>query len=127
VCEELIEIETEKFYILRSKERFRLPNDVAVYGQAVTETLGEIRIHYAGFVHPLFGFLRKDNKGTPLTFEVRGHNVRSFLRDGEALAKIRFYRMSAPHKLTKKETEKAQDDLYQNQELQLSSYFKKWI
>src|SRR5262249_44191726 len=38
--------------------------------------LREMRIHYAGFVHPLFGRDRKDGKvGTPLIFEVRGHDV----------------------------------------------------
>lgn len=39
-----------EFYILRSKERIILPESVAVYCRAMDETLGEMRIHYAGFV-----------------------------------------------------------------------------
>ncbi|MEW5923022.1 MAG: 2'-deoxycytidine 5'-triphosphate deaminase [Candidatus Zixiibacteriota bacterium] len=121
-----IEIEKDKFYILRSKERFRLPEDVGVYCQAITENLGEIRIHYAGFVHPGFGYFRKDNRGTPLIFEVRGHTVNAFLRDGELMAKVSFYRTSNPVNFDPKDIEEARKETYNNQELQLSKYFKKW-
>lgn len=115
-----LEIEPERFYILRSKERFRLPLDVAVSCQAISETLGELRIHYAGFVHPDFG--RGNNEGTPIIFEVRGHNVKTLLRDGEVLAHIKFYRMSEP---CKPPCEK-QKSGYEKQELKLSKYFKEW-
>ena len=43
------------FYIMRSKERISLPGGIAVYCRAIDETIGEMRIHYAGFVHPFFG------------------------------------------------------------------------
>jgi dCTP deaminase len=112
-----LETEPERFYILRSKERFKLPLDVAVYCEAVSETLGELRIHYAGFVHPGFGFDRKG--GTPVIFEVRGHNVKTFLRDGETLAHIKFYRMSESCK-------EATKSGYEEQELKLSKYFEDW-
>jgi len=115
---ELIKIKPEAFYILRSKERFRLPKDVAVYCQSVSETLGELRIHYAGFVHPLFGTRREE--GAPVIFEVRGHNVTTYLRDGETLANINFYRMSQPA------DELTEESDYENQELTLSKYFKNW-
>jgi len=117
-------IEPERFYILRSKERILLPLDVAVYCQAVTEDLGEIRIHYAGFVHPGFGFFRNENgkKGTPLIFEVRGHNVNTFLQDGETLARIVYYKMAKP--VSEEDARKA--DSYGKQELTLSGYFDKW-
>jgi dCTP deaminase len=69
-----LKIESEKFYILRSKERICVPPGIAVYCRASDETIGEMRIHYAGFVHPWWGLRRTDNtKGTPLIFEVRGH------------------------------------------------------
>jgi dCTP deaminase len=117
-----LEIEPERFYILRSKERFKLPPDVAVYCQAISETLGELRIHYAGFVHPGFGWHEDD--GTPIIFEVRGHNVNVILRDGETLAKIKFYRMSKPCSEECLETKKSG---YEKQELKLSKYFKDWV
>ena len=116
-----LEIEPERFYILRSKERFRLPNDVAVYCQAVSETLGELRIHYAGFVHPGFGLERP--RGTPIIFEVRGHNVKVLLRDGEKLARIKFYRMSKRCEDSCIQNKKSG---YEGQELKLSKYFSDW-
>jgi dCTP deaminase len=117
-----LEIEPEKFYILRSKERFRLPADVAVYCQAISETLGELRIHYAGFVHPGFGLY--EDKGTPIIFEVRGHNTKVILQDRETLANINFYLMSE-HCSDKCLKEKKSP--YEGQELRLSKYFKDWI
>ena len=121
-----IEIKRDRFYILRSKERFYLPSDVGVYCQAITENLGEIRIHYAGFVHPGFGLYRIDKNGAPLMFEVRGHTVDAFLNDGELLAKIMFFRTSSEVEFSDKEIEKMRKDAYNNQELQLSKYFKPW-
>jgi len=118
--EKYLPIETEKFYILRSRERFILPKSVAIYCQAVTETLGELRIHYAGFVHPLFGQDRKDDKGAPLIFEVRGHNIETILRHGETLAKLEYYWMSQD--AVKEESRSP----YNDQELTLSKIFKKW-
>ncbi len=115
-----LEIEPEKFYILRSKERFRLLQDVAVYCQAISETLGELRIHYAGFVHPGFGLENDIKNGTPVIFEVRGHNVATFLRDGETLAHIKFYRMSRSCPGGCLKTKKS---VYDKQDLKLSKYF----
>ena len=108
-----LKIEQKAFYILRSKEKIALPPTVAVYCRAMDETIGEMRIHYAGFVHPFFGLDRKDGEeGTPLIFEVRGHNVDVSLVDGERMAKLIFYRMSEnaeEKKKTKKAKKKANE------------------
>ena len=116
-----LEIKSGDFYIIRSKERISLPAGVAVYAKAMDESLGEMRIHYAGFAHPFFG-MNKDSgeKGTPLIFEVRGHNVNVNLNDGEKLAKLIFYRMS--------ENAHEPDDLvaYNEQDLTLSKFFAEW-
>jgi len=112
-------IEVDRFYILRSVERLRLPEDIAVTGMAYTENFGELRIHYAGFAHPWFGTGRTDNRvGTPLIFEVRAHNFPILLRHREVLATIHFYAMSEAIPTS----ERTQKD-YSAQELQLSSYF----
>lgn len=124
--EKVIKIQRGSFYILRSRERFRLPNDIAVYCEAVSEEFGEIRIHYAGFVHPCFGLYRDDGKGAPLTLEVRGHTLDTFLRHGETLATIRYYRMSQPQEYTAKDIEKEKKRGYSGQELNLSNIFKDW-
>lgn len=126
--EERLEIEQGRFYILRSRERICVPEGVAIYCRATDETIGEMRIHYAGFVHPTFGQDRGDKeRGTPLIFEVRGHQVNVSLANGEKLAKLTFYRMSKDH--LKKEIKNgnggASDD-YNNQGLKLSKIFGKW-
>lgn len=96
-------IEKDRFYIIRSKERISIPPGVAVYCRATDETIGEMRIHYAGFVHPYFGMDRDDRQiGTPLIFEVRGHDVAISLRDKEKMANLIFYRMSEDCKRARK-------------------------
>lgn len=112
-----IQITDGTFYILRSVERFRLPQDIAVYAEAMHESLGEMRIHYAGFVHPHFGASRSE--GTPLIFEVRGHDVNVFLQENEVLAKLQYFKMSQPAVPPK-------DESYEKQELKLAKHFRPW-
>ena len=112
-----VQIVGGEFYIFRSVERFRLPQDIAVYAEAMHESLGEMRIHYAGFVHPHFGASRLD--GTPLIFEVRGHDVDVFLKENEVLAKLQYFRMSDA-------AEPPKDQSYEEQELKLSKQFRPW-
>ena len=113
-----LRIENDRFYLLRSKERIRVPEGIAIYCRASDETIGEMRIHYAGFVHPHFGVRTDGQAGTPLIFEVRGHQVDVNLRHGERMANLTLYRMS----------ENAQPDEsgYERQVLELSGFFAKW-
>jgi len=115
-------IQKDQFYIFRSRERFRIPSHLCVDCRAYSEGLGDIRIHYAGFAHPLFG--RQDSRGgnisggAPLIFEVRGFSMNSVLQDAAVLAKVYFLRMSSPSNNT--------DGAYSQQELKLSKVFKAW-
>ena len=114
-------IEPERFYILRSKETISVPAGIAVYCRAIDETIGEMRIHYAGFVHPLFGGRRTDEKkGTPLIFEVRGHQVQVSLGHGERMANLTFYRMS------RDAIKDGGPTVYEEQTLKLSKFFAEW-
>jgi dCTP deaminase len=118
-----LKIEKDKFYIIRSNEKIHLPAGVAVYCRASDETIGEMRIHYAGFVHPLFGSERSDKtRGTPLIFEVRGHDIDVSLRHREKMARLEFYRMSQDAVPEPGRT----DDPYASQTLKLSQFFAKW-
>lgn len=124
-----IRLKKNAFHILRSKERISLPGGIAVYCRAIDETIGEMRIHYAGFVHPLFGRERDDKKtGTPLIFEVRGHDVKVTLTDGEKMARLTFYRMSEDCERPKKTAGTTKKSGYENQTLKLSGFFSlcKW-
>ena len=116
----LLEIQEGWFYILKSHERLCLPAGVAVYCKPSDETIGEMRIHYAGFVHPWFGLNREDGEeGTPLIFEVRGHDLPMVLGHKEKLARLEYYRMSDdPPKPDKKEKSS-----YEDQSLELSKFF----
>jgi dCTP deaminase len=118
--ENRLQIKSGRFYILRSKEKLWLPEGVATYCKASDETIGEMRIHYAGFVHPHFG-TDKDGKQipTPLIFEVRGHQVDAKLTHGEKMANLVFYRMS------RNATHEGKDS-YSGQRLQLSKVFRSW-
>jgi dCTP deaminase len=122
-----LHIEDDRFYILRSKEKLHVPKGIAIYCRASDETMGEMRIHYAGFVHPFFGLYRKDNsQGTPLIFEVRGHQVPVSLGHGEKLASLVFYRMSEdPADLTDDQIKDEAKD-YGSQDLKLSTRFAEW-
>jgi len=129
-----LKIQKNAFYILRSREKIRLPKNVAVYCRAIDETIGEMRIHYAGFVHPFFGENRRDRKlGTPLIFEVRGHDVNVALTHGERMARLTFYRMSEDCRINRKRKSRKKHgaksnkkNQYNEQELKLSGFFRSW-
>lgn len=117
---QFVTIRNSFFYILRSKESLALPAGVAVYCKPSDETIGEMRIHYAGFVHPGFGLHRADQRqGTPLIFEVRGHDFGVALMHGEKLARLEFYRMSL-------DAQNIEASDYEEQSLKLSKFFAPW-
>ncbi|MCH8822007.1 MAG: 2'-deoxycytidine 5'-triphosphate deaminase [Planctomycetes bacterium] len=118
--EDSVKIEKKRFYIFRSKERFRLPPHLAVDCRAMSESLGDIRIHYAGFAHPFFGTGREPDNGAPLIFEVRCYESNTILHDNTALAKVFFRRMASPALKPERK------DVYSKQELKLSKCFKDW-
>jgi dCTP deaminase len=127
-----LQIRAGSFYIIRSYERIAVPKGIAVYCRAIDETIGEIRIHYAGFVHPFFGLERADGQiGTPLIFEVRGHDVNVSLIHREKMAKLIFYRLSEdaesekPSNRTNLSPPPAKSP-YMDQVLQLSKHFGPW-
>ena len=111
-------LEAGSFYIMKSKERLYIPPDVAVEVVAISERIGDIRIHYAGFAHPGFGRDNPKKHGTPLIFEVRASDMPTRLYDESLLARIQLFRMSA-------KTEVKQSK-YEGQELNLSSVFATW-
>ncbi len=113
-------LEPDRLYIMRSKERLRIPKHLALECKSYTTQMGEWRIEYAGFAHPFFGSMRSDGKGAPIMFEVRGHNVPTILTDGIPLGNVRFLRMSQPAAKPKKKPS------YEEQELTLSKCFKPW-
>ncbi len=108
----------DEFYILKSKELIRVPPRYAAEIVPQDETLGEYRVHYAGYVHPGFGYGKKGEiKGTHLIFEVKARDVPAVLRDGRVLAKVYFQNM-------RESPESSYNAGYQKQKLMVSRHFK---
>jgi len=56
-------------------------------------TIGEFRIHYAGFFDPGFGYGAGDINGTRAVLEVRSHEVPFIMEDGQTVASLVFERL----------------------------------
>jgi dCTP deaminase len=76
------------FYILASKERVRVPADFAAEMVAFDPSMGEFRIHYAGFFDPGFGYGAGDIPGTRAVLEVRAHEVPFLIEDGQIVCRL---------------------------------------
>ena len=94
-------LEPEEFYLLVSRERVRVPANLAAEMAAYDPTSGELRTHYAGFFDPGFGVVADGQlPGTAAVLEVRAHDVSFALEHGQTLCKLTFEHMQeAPDKL----------------------------
>ncbi len=115
-------LDPEDFYILASRERVRIPPDFAAEMVPYDPSVGEFRIHYAGFFDPGFGYGTDDIKGTRAVLEVRSHEVPFLLEDGQEVGSLTFERLiTRPEKLYGQGIGSS----YQKQELALSKHFKR--
>lgn len=109
------------FYILASKERVSVPPDMAAEMVCYDSSVGEFRVHYAGFFDPGFGYGGDDLHGTRAVLEVRSHEVPFLLEDGQRVGRLLYERMlSLPDKLYGL----AIGSSYQRQGLALSKQFR---
>ncbi len=110
-------IEKNKFYILRSKEKVRIPNTLAGEMIPYDTGIGDFRAHYAGFFDPGFG----NPNGSYAVLEVKTNELPFIMEDGQTIARIKY------EKLNKKSNivyGLGINSNYQNQELKLSKHFK---
>lgn len=115
-------LDPNDFYILASKERVRIPQTFAAEMVPYDPSVGEFRIHYAGFFDPGFGYGADDIKGTHAVLEVRSHEVPFLLEDGQVVGRLVFERLlSAPTKVYGQGIGSS----YQHQRLALSKQFKR--
>jgi dCTP deaminase len=114
-------LDPEDFYILASRERVRIPPQYAAEMVPYDPTIGEFRIHYAGFFDPGFGYGTGDINGTRAVLEVRSHEVPFILEDGQVVASLVFERLlERPRELYGEGI----GSNYQRQGLKLSKHFK---
>ena len=88
-------LDADRFYILASKERIRVPPDLAAEMVVYDPGAGEIRTHYAGFFDPGFGYGEGDILGTKVVMEVRAREVPFMVYHGQTLFKVGFERLLA--------------------------------
>ncbi len=102
----------DRFYLLPTKERARIPNDVCGDIAPYDASTGEFRTHYAGFFDPGFG----GEFGITGVLEVRGREVPHRLFDNDPICLMNFERVSP--------VSKPYDGNYQNPGPSLSKHFK---
>ncbi|HMF85203.1 MAG TPA: 2'-deoxycytidine 5'-triphosphate deaminase [Nitrospiraceae bacterium] len=111
----------DDFHILISKEKVRIPPAYAAEMVAYDPSIGEFRIHYAGFFDPGFGYGSNDIKGTCAVLEVRSHEVPFLVEDGQVVGRLIYERLLAP---SDKVYGVGIGSSYQSQGLALSKHFK---
>ena len=85
-----------EFYILASKERVRIPPDLAAEMLPYDLSTQEFRVHYAGFFDPGFGYGQAGEiPGTRAVLEVRANEMPILLEDGQFVGRLNYYYMSA--------------------------------
>jgi len=111
-------VEPEEFYIFASKERVRIPRNLAAVMLPYDVGIGELRTNYAGFFDNGFG----QPRGTRAVLEVRPHDVPFLVEDGQAFFRLQFYHSLAEPELAYGEA--GFGSHYQGQALKLSKHFR---
>ena len=112
----------DDFYILVSKEKISVPPDFAAEMVAYDTSVGEFRIHYAGFFDPGFGYGGEASTGTRAVLEVRSHEVPFLLEDGQVVGRLVYERLTdLPERIYGRDI----GSHYQTQELALAKQFKR--
>lgn len=111
----------DDFYILVSRERVRIPNSYAASMVPYDPSVGEFRIHYAGFFDPGFGYGASNLTGARAVLEVRSHDVPFMIEHGQDVGRLIYERLlGEPEKIYGVNI----GSNYQSQGLKLSKQFK---
>jgi len=109
-------IKKDNFYILKSKEKIRIPSNMAGEMIPYDTGIGDFRVHYAGFFDPGFG----SNNGSFAVLEVKTNEVPFLLEDGQTIARIKYEKLNKEASVVYGEDIKSN---YQDQGLALSKHF----
>jgi len=110
-----------QFYILASKQKIRIPGDLAAEMVPIDPTMGEFRVHYAGFFDPGFGVMEEGFGGSRAVLEVRSHEVPFVLEDDQAIGRLVYERLAEAPEVLYGQSSKSN---YQGQGLKLSKHFR---
>jgi dCTP deaminase len=115
-------LEPGDFYILASRERVRVPPEFAAEMVPFDPSVGEFRIHYAGFFDPGFGYGSSDIKGTRAVLEVRAHEVPFLIEHEQFVGRLTYMPLLCkPEKIYGLQIGSS----YQQQALTLSKQFRR--
>jgi dCTP deaminase len=109
----------DDFYILVTREKVRIPADLAAEMVAYDTAVGEFRVHYAGFFDPGFG---DTEGGARAVLEVRSHEVPFMLEHGQIVGWLQYERMAA---IPERVYGQGIGSNYQNQGLALAKQFRR--
>ena len=111
-----------EFYILASSGAVEIPVDQAAEMTPIDPSVGEFRVHYAGFFDPGFGTDEAHGAGSRGVLEVRTHDTPFLLEHDQIVARLVY------EPLTEKPTRLYGEggSHYQKQGLKLSKHFKPW-
>lgn len=113
-------LDPNDFYILATRELVSVPPDFAAEMVAYDTTVGEFRVHYAGFFDPGFGY-GPDGPQSKAVLEVRSHEVPFMLEHRQTIGWLRYDRMAGrPERLYGSQM----GSNYQNQGLALAKQFR---
>jgi len=79
-----------EFYILASREEIEIPVLQAAEMTPIDPSVGEFRVHYAGFFDPGFGTAEAGGEGSRAVLEVRSHETPFLLEHGQTVARLTF-------------------------------------
>ncbi len=111
-----------EFYILASSDNVEIPVDQAAEMTPIDPSVGEFRVHYAGFFDPGFGTDEAHGAGSKGVLEVRTHDTPFLLEHGQIVARLVY------EPLTERPTRLYGEggSHYQRQGLKLSKHFRPW-
>jgi len=113
-------LDPNEFYILASSESVSIPPDFAAEMVPIDPSMGEFRVHYAGFFDPGFGFSSTGGKGSRAVLEVRSLDVPFYLEHKQIVARLKYEKLAED---SKKLYGKDIGSTYQSQKLKLSKHF----
>jgi dCTP deaminase len=89
-------LEPGEFYILASKQRVRVPANLAAEMLPYDLATQEFRVHYAGFFDPGFGYgSQGEISGTRAVLEVRASQMPILLEDDQFVGRLNYFKMAA--------------------------------
>jgi len=114
-------LDPDEFYILASQERLHVPPELAAEMVPIDPSMGEFRVHYAGFFDPGFGWSPQGHPGSRAVLEVRSHEVPFILDDGQIIGRLAYEKMAEEPDTLYGQTPVSN---YQGQDLKLSKHFR---